>query len=276
MAIRFFETSDSVSPLPFSLRGIGVDHRQEPIRRPHGYPHFQWLQVRSGDAWVETVNGVAIARAGDGLFLRPAEYHAYHDACGGSSLLVDWMNFDGPAVDLTLASGPLDGSGVYRLATPGLVHAWFADAWTQSANPALVSRRQLSSLVYRLLMELAEAAAPPGQTAVSDDIHRLLPLIRALENRLAEPWAVGDMAGLIGVSAQHLGRLFGRSLGQSPLDYLIGLRINRGRILLVERPELRIHEVAEAVGYPDVNHFIRRFHQREGCTPGEFRGLHHR
>jgi AraC-like DNA-binding protein len=274
MAIRFFENADSASPLPFRLQGLGVDHRQEPIRRVHGYSRFQWIQLRSGDAWVETINGMAMARSGDGLFLRPGEYHAYHDARGDGSLVVDWMNFDGSGVELALASGPLGQSGVYRLARPDLVHAWFVNAWAETADAALASRRRLSSLVYRLLMELAEAAAPPGQTTVSDDLLRLLPLIRALEARLAEEWTVGDMAAIVGVSAQHLGRLFARSLGQSPLEYLIGLRINRGRVLLVERPELRVHEVAEASGYGDVNHFIRRFRQREGCTPGEFRSLH--
>jgi len=274
MAIRFIETNDGASLLPFRLRGIGVDHPQEPIRRPQGYPLHQWIQIRTGDVWVETINGISLGHVGDGIFLRPDEYHAYHDLRGDGSLMVDWMNFDGSAVPLALASGPLGLSGVYRLMRPETVHGWFADAWRMSGDPAQPSRRQLSSMVYRLLMELAEAAAPPGQTTLSDDIHRLLPVIRSLEERLAEPWTVAGMATILEISPQHLGRLFVRSLEQSPLDYLINLRINRARTLLVERLELRVHEIAEAVGYGDVNHFIRRFRQREGCTPGDFRNLH--
>ena len=56
--------------------------------------------IRTAHAWV-----------GDGLFLRPNEYHAYHDAKGDASLQVDWMNFDGAGVVLALASGPVVQSG---------------------------------------------------------------------------------------------------------------------------------------------------------------------
>ena len=273
MAIRFLDGNDNLAPLPFRLRGIGVQHRQEPIRRVHGHPLYQWIQIRSGQAWVETTSGVAQARQGDGLFLRPNEYHTYHDASGNGTLEVDWMNFDGGGVESALSSGALNKSGVYRLAGATPVHAWFAEAWDTVLEPALGSR-PLSVLVYRLLMELAELAAPPGQTPLSQDIHRLLPVIRILESRLAESWTVHSIADLLGVSPQHLGRLFGRSLNQSPLDYLLSLRINRARTLLVDRPDLRIHEIAQSVGYEDVNHFIRRFRQRVGSTPGQFRALH--
>ena len=95
-----------------------------------------------------------------------------------------------------------------------------------------------------------------------------------LETHLAQAWTAASMAALLGISPQHMGRLFDRSLSQSPMEYLVSLRINRARTLLVDRPELRIHEIAQAVGYPDVNHFIRRFRQREGCSPGQFRSIH--
>ena len=96
----------------------------------------------------------------------------------------------------------------------------------------------------------------------------MLPVIRILESRLAESWTVHSIADLLGVSPQHLGRLFGRSLNQAPMEHLLSLRINRARTLQVDRPDLRAHEVAQSVGYEDVNHFIRRFRQREGAAPG--------
>lgn len=274
MAIKFMEAKDHATPLPFRLRGIGIEHRQEPIKRPFGYPLYQWIQVRKGEARVETINGISIARRGDGFFLRPHEAHGYHDLHGGTELIVDWMNFDGTSVEEVLAVATPQQSGVYRLATPERIHQWFADAWDMCNDPAIHSRRQFSWMVYKLLMELAEAAAPPGQTTISDDAKRLLPLITILNERCAESWTVESMAGLLCMSPQHLGRLFRRGQGQSPRDFLISLRLDRARNLLLERPELRIHEVAEAVGYDDSNHFIRRFKLREGCTPSQFRNLH--
>lgn len=274
MPIMFMEAKDHATPLPFRLRGIGTEHRQEPIRRPFGYPLYQWIQVRSGEARVETIHGISIARTGDGFFLRPQETHAYHDLGEEGNLVVDWMNFDGTSVDEVIAESVHQASGVYRLANPERIHQWFTDAWAMCMAPGHHSRRQFSWMVYRFLMELAEAAAPPGQTTISDDAKRLLPLITILNERCREPWTVESMADFLCMSPQHLGRLFRRGQGQSPRDFLISLRLDRARNLLIERPELRVHEVAEAVGYDDSNHFIRRFKLREGCTPSQFRNLH--
>ncbi len=103
---------------------------------------------------------------------------------------------------------------------------------------------------------------------------RLQPVLAALAHRPAHGWDADTLAALIGVTPQHLARLFRRSLGQSPLEYLGRLRLNRALQLLVDRPDLRIHEVGAAVGYPDPNYFIRLFRRHEGRTPGEFRELH--
>ena len=268
------EAKDHASPLPFRLRGIGTEHQQEPIRRPFGYPLYQWIQVRAGEARVETIHGVNTARTGDGFFLRPHEAHSYHEILGSGKLIVDWMNFDGSSVEEVIGESSHKKSAVYRLADPVRIHQWFADAWAMCMEPGQHSRRQLSWMVYRFLMELAEAAAPPGQTTISDDAKRLLPLITVLNERCKEPWTVGSMADLLCMSPQHMGRLFRRGQGQSPRDFLISLRLDRARNLLIERPELRVHEIAEAVGYEDTNHFIRRFKLREGCTPNQFRILH--
>ncbi len=273
MSIRFIETERSPR-LPYLMHGIGVGHEQEPIRRSHGFPQYQWLQVCSGEASVETVCGTYRAHPGDGFFLRANEFHAYHSALRDVPLILHWTTFEGSGVEEALESGPLNESAVYRLATPGTVLDWFDATWEASATPALPPWRLLSTRIYELLMLLAEAVAPQGASGTGDDIPRLLPLIKILETRLAEAWTIPAMAAILEISPQHLGRLFTRSLGQSPLEYLVNLRMNRARSLLVERPQLRIHEVADAVGYRDANLFIRRFRTRSGLTPGAFRRLH--
>lgn len=253
-------------PLALRLRGIGVDHHQEPIRRPHGYPQFQWIQVRSGRLRLVCAGTEAVARVGDGLFLRPDEPHDYR--AEGDPAVVDWVGFDGPGVETALGRGPLVQSGVYRLVDTAGVDRVVEGLWrvAQEQGPAT----RLSAGVYDLVMVLTEDASV-GRPPVRG---RLETLVAALAHRPAHPWDAASLAALAGVSPQHLGRLFRRTLGQSPLEYLARLRVNRALQLLVERPELRVHEVGEAVGYPDANYFIRVFRRLEGVSPGEFRRLH--
>jgi len=258
-------------PLPFRLRGIGIDHVQEPIRRPHGYPQYQWIQVRSGRLRLTVPDGEQVARPGDGLYLRPGEAHAYRADDGES--VVDWMGFDGAGVEGALDGGPLGRSGVYRLTATEALNEVFAQAWSLARDTA-ASAPRLSACVYELLMVLTDGVAVSGRPSAASGLGHLAPVLAALAARPAHPWDAEALAAILGVSPQHLGRLFRRALGQSPLEYLARLRINRALELLVERPDLRVHEVGEAVGYSDPNYFIRLFRRHEGRTPGQFRDLH--
>lgn len=259
-------------PLPFRLRGIGMGHLQEPIRRPHGYPQYQWIQVRTGRLRLAAGDSEQTARPGDGLFLRPDEPHAYR-AEGRGEAWVDWMGFDGPGVEGALAGGPLGPSGVYRLAGTSGVDRVFQRTWSAASEPT-VTGPALSACVYDLVMALTDAAAGLGRVSAATGLGRLEPVLAALAHRPAHPWDIEALAAILGVTPQHLGRLFRRFLGRSPLDYLARLRLNRALQLLVDRPDLRVHEVGAAVGYPDPNYFIRLFRRYEGRTPGQFRDLH--
>jgi methylphosphotriester-DNA--protein-cysteine methyltransferase len=83
------------------------------------------------------------------------------------------------------------------------------------------------------------------------------------------------------VRAQHrnrpplrpgLARLFKQSLGVSPHQYLIQVRVNSARWLLsAGSGERSLAEVATAVGFADQSHLTRHFQRMTGVTPGQFR-----
>jgi AraC-like DNA-binding protein len=213
---------------------------------------------------------LSLARPGDGLFLWPDEPHAYQSLSG--PLVVDWITFSGSGVVSLLAAGPLDRSGIYRLTDAHRVISLMERAWQAALEPN--SAPKLSVAVYELLLTLAEDAAGTRQSSATARRGRLEPVVQALSHDPAYAWTVPEMAALLGQTAQSLGRQFREALGCAPLEYLVRLRLGRAQRLLVERPDLRIHEVGKAVGWNDTNYFVRLFRTREGLTPGQFRALH--
>ncbi len=88
----------------------------------------------------------------------------------------------------------------------------------------------------------------------------------------ARELSLSDIAESVHVSAFHLARLFKQSLGVSPHQYLIRLRVNNARWLLsAGSGERSLAEVAAAVGFADQSHFTRHFKRMTGMTPGQFR-----
>jgi len=72
------------------------------------------------------------------------------------------------------------------------------------------------------------------------------------------------------MSESSLLSTFKEATGQSPIDYLIHLRIQRAAELLC-RSVQSISEIAFAVGFEDSNYFSRQFRQTMHTSPREYR-----
>lgn len=104
----------------------------------------------------------------------------------------------------------------------------------------------------------------------SIEVQRLDLLIRDVEKKLHFHWTVAEMGKTIKYSAPHLHRLFQKKYSKSPIQYLIYLRIERAKYLLVHTT-WSIEQIAEQVGYNDVFNFSKRFKKSVGLPPGGFR-----
>ncbi|MEI7435987.1 MAG: helix-turn-helix transcriptional regulator [bacterium] len=128
-----------------------------------------------------------------------------------------------------------------------------------------------ASLLEILGIAWLNASRPPG-VVEEDDLP--LPVRLALDfmaSRYAEEsLRLEDVAQAAHLSADHFGRLFRQKTGASPMARLQALRIEQACRLL-DQPGLRIHEVAEHVGFTDPFHFSRTFRAKTGLSPRAYR-----
>ncbi|RKN80506.1 AraC family transcriptional regulator [Paenibacillus ginsengarvi] len=74
------------------------------------------------------------------------------------------------------------------------------------------------------------------------------------------------------MSLYHLSRIFKEQTGGNFIDYVMGLRMERAKSLLRESG-MKIREIAEEVGYTNLNSFVRIFKKTTGFTPTEYRAM---
>ena len=91
-----------------------------------------------------------------------------------------------------------------------------------------------------------------------------------MQQHCTERLSLADVADHVYVSHWHLSKLINRYAGQSFFDLIGSMRIERAKALLAD-PAMRVHAVAEQVGYNDVAHFSKSFKKITGKTPGEYR-----
>lgn len=83
---------------------------------------------------------------------------------------------------------------------------------------------------------------------------------------------IDDLVSFIGYSRVRLFSLFKDHTGQTPGEYLRGIRIERAKKLLAESSQT-IAEIAKTCGLGDPAHFCRLFRKMTGLTPMRWRKL---
>lgn len=96
-------------------------------------------------------------------------------------------------------------------------------------------------------------------------------LEEAIHARLADSeLSLKSLAFQLGFSSSYLSVLIKKELGLPFQDYLIQARMKKAKLLLLTT-DLKIYEIAEQVGFEDMNYFSQRFKQVVGLTPRQFK-----
>ena len=81
---------------------------------------------------------------------------------------------------------------------------------------------------------------------------------------------LAELAEHVHLHPNYLCAIFKRNSGQTIVEYLNILRVGKARNLL-NKGKLSIAQVAEQVGFSDIDHFSRTFKQHYGISPSAFR-----
>jgi AraC-like DNA-binding protein len=209
-------------------------------------------RIRVGQQILEGARGA--------VFILPAKVAQYQETLGVTR--TTYIGFDTPP-DLFDESARVL---LFEPVDPAL-------QWIEQLCDRHLARPPLSSEVSRALL-LALLRRIGDREVATGSRARLHPAVRSaqthLETNLHQALTLRSVARAVGVSASHLSALFAAQCGVGPMHYLQRLRVERACWLL-SNPYLRIHEVAEACGYEDVNYFTRLFRRSLGISPGHWR-----
>ncbi len=98
----------------------------------------------------------------------------------------------------------------------------------------------------------------------------ILAVIETMENHVAEPLALNQLAAVVGLSARQLNRLFKQKLGVSTIAFYRHLRLDKAENLLLQS-QLSVTDIALAAGFVSTAHFSSTFKSRYGVAPSVLR-----
>ncbi len=103
-----------------------------------------------------------------------------------------------------------------------------------------------------------------SRDSVLDDI------LYYIEHNYPSNLKLEGIAALFGYNSSYLGKIFNKTVGESFNSYVDQVRIRHAIELLVENKH-KVYEIAELVGYKNVDYFHKKFKKYVGESPAEYR-----
>lgn len=101
-------------------------------------------------------------------------------------------------------------------------------------------------------------------------------LIEATKNYITSNYSknisVADIAGAAYMSASHFSKVFWETTGFSPYDYLLTIRLDKAKELLLQTDD-PIESIAGKTGFNSASNFIYFFKKETSLSPLKFRNM---
>lgn len=141
---------------------------------------------------------------------------------------------------------------------------------TNYNNCYLYAETLLNSLKVHLLRNYSTSPVELKQYNSGLSPRKLQTAIDYIQANLDNKVSLDDFAQITNISPYYFCRLFKKSTGITPYQYLIKCRIEKSKILL-QQEKLSITDIALEVGFSNQSHFTKHFKRLIGTTPKVYR-----
>ncbi len=253
----------------------------------HDHAFMEIQLIVAGSCLQRTSLGDTRPVAGDVYLFRPGAWHAYeevdglslYNCCFDSALLARELAWtvDHPMLGSLLWFIPLtpEQHGVAALHLPPREVRrcrQLLDTLRRLArkDPSVAFADELG-LLLQILGLLGRHLPKERIRQTSDRTHSAVAeAIRLIDERPAEGWTLTALAERVHVEPTYFVRLFHKMVGVPPMAYLAGRRAELAAGLLRDSCA-PVSEIGRLVGWPDPNHFSRRFREKFSLSPSRYR-----
>lgn len=141
---------------------------------------------------------------------------------------------------------------------------------TPEPGSKIMISRIIELLLIRVLRLWAQDPAAQASWLVGATDPAIGSALGAMHGAPERKWTVSELARKAGLSRSVFAGRFVALVGEPPLRYLIGLRLDKASELL-QRTKQTISEVTEATGYESEAAFSRAFKAKFGSSPSQWR-----
>ena len=235
---------------------------------------FLFFIVTKGSGSVKYLSEEYNVQPGDCVFLNCM--NAYEHTSSSDLWTLKWVHFYGTNMDAIYEKyKERGGKVVFRAPDPKIITDIIDEIHTIADSSSYLKdmeiHEKLSSFLLNIMKESWNKSLNDNESSFSSEKRKDLRLIREyIEENYNKDIRLDFLSLKYGISKYYLSHMFKEQYGTSVNNYIINMRITKAKHLL-RFSDLSTTEIANRVGYEDVNYFIRSFKKVENITPGEYK-----
>lgn len=245
-------------------RFFGIDAGS---RRPKGRIDYQLIYIAKGVCYV-TIDGNETAVKENSVILYPPRCPQIYCFKADTDSVSYYVHFCGTMCEKILNDLKLDEKQIILFKEKTQIEKTFEK---------LVREFQLKRPFYEqncqgILLSLFSIIARSAHNISDKGVHEktIYNICTKMHENYMKNLSVSEYAKMIHLSADRFTHIFTQTMGISPKQYLLRIRIERATELL-ENTDLTVARISELVGFSDGNYFSRLFKKYTGHSPCFYR-----
>jgi AraC-like DNA-binding protein len=266
-------STERISDNHLLLNACGIDRINDRARgslRQHGRIDYHILYIAAGTCHVK-FEGDADFRpvvAGSIIFFRPHERQEYFFRSGSKSVSY-YIHFTGRDCEMILSNLGIYGITVFNMGKSTAFEDTFEKMMLEFSLKKSGHEYYCAALLLQLLTIISRKHELSKIHIDRESEKRINHALEIMYKSISDDLSVDELAKECCLSSGHFSHLFKDVVGVSPHSYMIFLRMEKARDLLLNT-RLPIREVGDAVGCPDQNYFSRLFKEQFGQSPSQY------
>lgn len=250
----------------------------------HSHDHLELAYVMSGSGKYKIDEQIYEIKDGDLLILNPGVMHeSLTDETQDEATTEFFVAFsdiklqDYPPNYLPVAGGGyiIHTNGEFRQKIGRLCAAMEAENMVCKEGRYFMLKSYLMQMILLVVREQSETISSAAGCAFEsvNKKHVVEKMVTYFEEHYNEKISLNTIAENMYLSPFYISRIFKGEVGDTPIHYLINIRLEKARELLEIDKDSSIQEIAAMVGYEDAYHFSKLFKKRYGMSPSQVRKL---
>ncbi|HHW32037.1 MAG TPA: AraC family transcriptional regulator [Clostridiaceae bacterium] len=281
----------STSYLPVIVKTIERIHDATWSMEPNIHDNFEMVYIKKGSTVFEIAGEPVPLGPNDIIIIKPRQYHKFivksKMACEFIVLNFTFENQQNEGVSeisledfLNFVSSRETGAYItMKVSQKNEIITILNRILVERQSNDIGSEFLNHLLVLELFVLISRALKMEWENSIKNKSPKLKELIHAavnfINNNFERDISLGDIAKYVFLSPSYFTRAFKEEMGTSPINYLLKVRIERSKELLVESDE-KVGEIALSVGFSNQQRFNELFKKHTGMTPLKYRKTYKR